>query len=335
MSLERRLFNIALIFAIIITIGGVGYALIEGWSWLDAFYMAVITVTTVGFGEVYPLSQAGRLFTSVLIILGVGGITYSFAALTNYMIAGELGDVLEEFRMKRKVGSLQEHYVVCGFGRVGQQVCAQLSQEGQPFVVVDTNESACLRAKEEGYLAVHGDAGDDQVLQEAGILDAKGLVAAVDNDAANLFVVLSSRTLNPELCIVARADTEDATSKLLRAGADRVISPYSLGGRLIAQTLIRPHVVDFLDVVMYDESLKLFLEDLTVGTGCPLDQLTVGEARIRETTGANVLGIKREGQVIVSPPASTKLRPGDVLVALGTRQQLAALAELVHVTGLL
>jgi voltage-gated potassium channel len=332
MNLERRLLNIALIFGMIITLGGVGYILIEGWSWVDAFYMAIITVTTVGFAEVHPLTAAGRLFTSVLIILGVAGITYTFTALTNYMIAGELGDVLEEFKMKRQIKGLEGHYIVCGFGRVGQQVCAQLQQERQIFVVIDVNVQAVQKATEQGYLVIEGDAGDDDVLDVAGVQRARGLVAALASDASNLFVVLSSRALNRDLSIVARADTEDATSKLLRAGANRVVSPYSLGGRLIAQTLVRPDVVDFLDVVLYDDSLKLFLEDLTVGKGCPLDELTVGEARIRETIGANVLGIKREGKVIVSPPASTELAPGDVLVALGTRQQLAALAEMVHST---
>jgi voltage-gated potassium channel len=204
-----------------------------------------------------------------------------------------------------------------------------LQQEGQPFVVVDSDSDSLERAREFGYLVIQGDAGDDEVLDAARIGQAKGLVAAVTSDAANLYVVLTSRTLNPNLFVVARAGSDDVTAKLLRAGADRVISPYSLGGRLIAQTLVRPNVVDFLDVVLYDDSLMLFLEDLTVAPGCPLDGLTVAEARIRETTGANVLGIRSHGQVIVSPSASTRLQSGDVLVALGTREQLAALAAQV------
>jgi voltage-gated potassium channel len=330
MTLQRRLLAISFAFAAVILLGGVGYALLEGWSWTDAFYMAIITITTVGFGEVHPLTPAGKLFTSVLILLGVATITYAFTALTNYLIAGKVGNTLEEFRMKRQIGSLENHYIVCGFGRVGQQVCAQLHQDGQPFVVVEADEVLTDSAKEEGYAVVLGDAGEDQILLQAGISRATGLVAAVSNDAENLFVVLSARSLKQDLLIVARADTEQAVSKLLRAGANRVISPYSLGGRLIAQTLIRPDVVDFLDVVLYDDSLKLFLEDLTVTRGCPLDQLTVGEARIRETTGANILGIKRGGQVIVSPPSSTQLEQGDVLVALGTRQELTELGALVQ-----
>lgn len=330
MTLERRLLNIVLIFAVIITLGGVGYALIEGWQWVDAFYMAVITVTTVGFAEVHPLTSAGRLFTSILIILGVGGITYSFTALTNYMIAGELGDVLEDFRMKRQIESLQGHYVICGFGRVGRQVCAQLRQEGRRLVVVDNDDGSVERARALGNPVVKGDAGDDEVLRKAGVLRAKGLVAAVEGDAANLYVVLTARTLNPDLFIVARADTEDPIEKLELAGANRVLSPYSLGGRLIAQTLLRPDVVDFLETVMYDESLHLFLEDLTVGPGCPLADCSVGEARVRETTGANILGLKRGEDIIISPESATKLQHGDVLVALGTRQQLQSLAELVH-----
>jgi voltage-gated potassium channel len=330
MSLERRLLNIVLLFSSVITFGSVGYVLIEGWSWIDAFYMAIITVTTVGFAEVHPLTPVGQLFTAVLVLLGVGSITYAFTALTNYLIAGELGDVLQEFRMKRKIDALKEHYIVCGFGRVGEQVCNQLEREGRLFVVVEKEDAVIARAREQGYLTIHGDAGNDQVLHQAGIHQARGLVAAVASDAGNLFVVLSARALNRDLCIVARASDEDGTDKLLRAGADRVISPYSLGGRLIAQTLLRPGVVDFLDVVMYDDSLKLYLEDLSVGAGSSLDGLTVGQARIREQIGANILGIRRGGEVIVSPPASTHLQPGDILVALGTRGQLAALESLVR-----
>jgi voltage-gated potassium channel len=330
MTLERRLLNIILLFTATILLGGLGYALIEGWSWVDAFYMAIITITTVGFSEVHPLTPAGKLFTSVLILLGVATITYAFTVLTNYLIAGKVGDILEEFKLKHQIGSLEKHYLVCGFGRVGQQVCAQLQQDGQPFVVIEADEARATSAREQDYPVVQADAGEDHVLEQAGILRAKGLVAAVSNDAENMFVVLSARALKQDLLIVARADTEQAISKLMRAGADRVISPYSLGGRLIAQTLVRPDVVDFLDVVLYDNSLKLFLEDLRVTKGCPLDQLTVGEAGIREKTGANVLGIKRGGQVIVSPASSTRLEPGDVLVAMGTREELTALAALVQ-----
>lgn len=330
MNLKRRLVDIALIFGLITIIGGVGYWIIEGWSWLDAFYMAVITVTTVGFGEIYPLSPVGRVFTTVLIVLGVASITYAFSALTNYVIAGELGGILERRRMARRVNSLRDHYIVCGFGRVGHQVCSELMREGQPLVVVDADLPSVEQVSSQSYPVVIGDAGDDQVLQEAGIERARGLVAAVDSDAANLLVVLSARALNPDLYIVARANLEDTEAKLLRAGADRVISPYSLGGRRMALMLIHPDVVDFLDVVMHDESLELFLEDLTVGHGCTLDQCSIGEARIRKVTGANILGLKREEEkIVISPEASTVLYPGDVLIALGTRQQLESLSELV------
>jgi voltage-gated potassium channel len=330
MSLGRLLLNIFLVLVLVIAVGGVGYWLIESWPLPDAFYMSIITVTTVGFGEVRPLSPIGRLFTSVLILLGVAGITYAFGTLTNYMIAGELRGVLEKRRMTRKIKSMQEHYIVCGFGRVGHQVCVELTREGRSLVVVDADESSLERAKVQGYPVVAGDAGDDQVLREAGIERATGLVAAVDSDAANLLVVLSARALNRELYIVARANLEDTEAKLLRAGADRVISPYSLGGRRIAQMLIRSDVVDFLDVVMHDETLELFLENLVVGKDCSLDRGSIGEARIRTETGANILGLKRkEGGLIISPEASTVLYAGDVLIALGTREQLRALAAMV------
>lgn len=331
MSLERRLLNIGLIFGSIVILGGIGYRFIEGWPWTDAFYMAIITVTTVGFGEIHPLKPAGRLFTAVLILLGVGGITYSFSALTNYMVAGELRGVLEKRGMKRQIKLMKKHYIVCGFGRVGYQVCAELKREGHPLVVVDANQSSIERARAQGYPVAMGNAGNDQVLSEAGVERAQGLVAAVDSDAANLLVVLSARALNRDLYIVARANFEDTESKLLRAGADRVISPYSLGGRRMAQMLLRPDVVDFLDVVMHDESLELLLENLTVGSGCVLDRCAVGKARIRERTGANILGLKRKEEgIIISLEPSTVLYAGDVLIALGTRPQLEVLAQMVY-----
>jgi voltage-gated potassium channel len=331
MNLRRRLTDIGLVFGTIILVGGIGYWLIEGWSWADAIYMSIITVTTVGFGEIHPLSPVGRLFTTVLIVLGVAGITYAFSGLTNYVIAGELGGILEKRRMAHRVNSMQEHYIVCGFGRVGHQVCVELEREGQPLVVVDANPHSAERATLQGYPVVIGDAGNDQILQAAGIDRARGLVAAVESDAANLLVVLSARALNPDLYIVARANLEDIEGKLLRAGADRVISPYSLGGRRMALMLVHPDVVDFLDVVMHDESLELLLEDLTVGRGCTLDQCSIGEVRIRKVTGANILGLKRkEGGIVISPEASTIVYPGDVLIALGTRQQLEALGRLVY-----
>jgi voltage-gated potassium channel len=329
-TLERRLLRIVLTFAVIIAFGGVGYAVIEGWSLLDAFYMAVITVTTVGFAEVYPLSRMGKLFTLVLILLGVGGITYAFSALTNYVIAGELGGFLEARRMKQRLAALKDHYVVCGFGRVGQQVCDELVREGRALVVIDDRQDARLRATERGFPVVYGNAGNDQILLEAGIERARGLVAAAGDDAENVLIALSARALNPSLQIVARANAGDTEAKLFRAGANRVILPHRLGGRRMAQIFLRPDVVDFLDFVMHDESLQLFLENMTVRSGCPLDGRTVGEARIRETVGANILGIKRGDGIIVSPELSTRLAPDDVLVALGTREQLAALARLVR-----
>ncbi|MGD8491270.1 MAG: potassium channel protein [Anaerolineae bacterium] len=329
MSLERRLLRIGLIFVAVITFGAIGFALIEGWTWIDAFYMAVITVTTVGFAEVHPLSQAGKLFTSVLILLGVGAITYAFTALTNYVIAGELGDVLKGIRMKRQIQSIRDHYIVCGFGRVGQQVCSQLSQEGHTVLVVDNNPGTVREAKERGYPVVQGNAGDDEVLLEAGIMRAKGLVTAVESDASNLYVVLSARTFRRDLQIVARADSEEPIEKLQRAGADHVLSPYSLGGRLMAQTLLRPNVVDFLEAVMYDTTQHYFMEDFVIGPGCPLEGQTIGEAQVRERIGVTILGLKRGEDFVVPTTTSTQLFEGDVLMALGSRQQLNHLAQLV------
>jgi voltage-gated potassium channel len=260
----------------------------------------------------------------------VGAITYSFSAMAHYLIAGEVRGFVEGRRMKRRIQDLQGHYIVCGYGRMGQQVCCELERDGCSLVIIEAQAAAAELARQQGYPVIEGNAGDDQVLLSAGIEHARGLVAAVDSDASNLFVVLSARALQPELYIVTRADSQDTLQKLMRGGADRVISPYSLGGSRMAQLLLRPDVVEFLDVVMHDESLELFLENLTVEPGSPLDGCEVGAANIRATTGANILGLKRQDGLVVSPAPSTKMAPRDVLIALGTRQQLKTLAALAQ-----
>jgi voltage-gated potassium channel len=329
MTLKRRLAQVLILFSVIMLVGTSGYVLIEDWPLVDAFYMAIITVTTVGFGEIHPLTPAGRLFTSALIILGVAGITYTFSVLTKFLIEGQVSDTLEEFRMDRKIEELEGHHIVCGFGRVGSRVCADLQREGLDVVVIDNDLGAVERARERGLLALQGNAGEDRVLEEAGIHRARSVVSVVASDADNLFVVVTARVLNPDLYIVCRAEGDDNFDKLLGAGADRVVSPYSIGGHLIAQTVVRPDVVDFLDVVMYDDSLKLQLEDLEIDAGSSLVGQTLDEARIRETIGANVLGIKRADEIIVSPETSARLEVGDILVTLGTREQLARLSARV------
>jgi voltage-gated potassium channel len=310
-------------------LGIVGYVVLEGWSVVESLYMTVITVSTVGFSEVRPLSQAGRVFTSGLIVAGVGAVTYLFASVSQYIISGELSGSLRERRMQQRIDQLTGHYILCGFGRVGMQVLLDLERKGKQCVVVEERPDA-LDHLAPGTVGVTGDAADDEVLHAAGVRRAAGLVVVTGDDATNLFVTLSARTLNPELVIVARANHPGTEPKLLRAGASHVISPYTIFGRRIARQLLYPSVTDFLDVVMHSGSLELLLEECMVRQHSDLDGKTVQEADVRRRTGTNILAVRRHGEdaMRTDPPADMRFQPGDELIALGTETQLEELGKL-------
>jgi voltage-gated potassium channel len=321
----------AVIFGSVVAAGTLGYMLLEGWDFVESLYMTVITLSTVGFSEVRPLSQVGRVFTAGLIVAGVGAVTYLFAAISQYIISGELTGSLRKARMQQRIDDLSGHYVICGYGRVGQQVQLDLESKGRQCVVVEADENA-LKESPPRTLVVVGDAADDDVLLRAGIERASGLVAATGDDATNLFVALSAHTLNLDLPIVARANDPATEPKLIRAGATHVISPYTLSGRRIARQLLYPSVTDFLDVVMHSGGLELWLEECHVGSGSELHNKTAHEAEVRKLTGANVLAVRRhdEGTIMTNPPVEMRFEPGDVLIALGTRTQLEALESLAR-----
>jgi len=291
--------------------------------------MTVITVSTVGFSEVRPLSEAGRVFTATLIVAGVGAVTYLFASISQYVISGELTGSLRERRMLQRIDDLEGHFILCGFGRVGQQTLLDLLDNGKRCVVVEHVEGA-LEDIPSGTAHIVGDATDDEVLLAAGVQRASGLVAATGDDATNLFVTLTARTLSPGLTIVARANHPSTEPKLRRAGATNVISPYTISGRRIARQLLYPSVTDFLDVVMHTGALELLLEECHVQPEGDLNGKTVEEAHVRRRTGANILAIRRRGEdaIRTNPPAEMRFEPGDVLIALGTHTQLEALEAL-------
>ena len=227
-----------------------GYVAIEGWTPFEALYMTVTTLATVGFGEIHPLSPQGRLFTIVLIIFGVGGVLYVLTTMMQFVFEGHLGRNLERRRMERRIDQLRDHFLMCGFGRVGRQVARDFHEADIPFVIIDVHQPSLDAAAEEGYLCVRGDAADDDTLRRAGIERARGLVTCVQSDADNIFVTLSARALRADLFIVARGNNDDAAPKLRRAGADRVVSPYSIGGRQMAMLAVRPAAVEFVDRVL-------------------------------------------------------------------------------------
>ncbi|MBI5468177.1 MAG: potassium channel family protein, partial [Deltaproteobacteria bacterium] len=294
MNRERQIIKVVLIFISIITLGVAGLMLIEGWSFLDALYMTVTTVSTVGFREVHPLTQAGTVFIIGFIILGVGSFLYIISKIAEYVVAGHLQGALEKKRMNKKINGLDRHYIVCGFGRVGQNIAFELERAGIAFVVIDINPASIARCAEHGYLYIQGNASEDTVLKDAGIMRAAGLVTATDSDAENVYVTLSAKALRDDLYVVARASSDEAEHKLLKADADRVLSPYSIAGRRLAGMLLRPNVIELLDVVMHRENNDLMMEELLVREKSALDGATVGEARHRCTLGANILAIKKK-----------------------------------------
>lgn len=322
------------LFSIIVLAGTVGYMVIEGWAAFDALYMTVITLTTVGFLEVHPLGTGGRVLTMVLVVTGVSTFLYLATAFAEYAIGGTLTGKLRSRRMEQRIGKLTGHYIVCGYGRVGQQVVRDLEQQGQSVVVVDATEDAVARL-EDRHPHLLGDATDEAVLAAAGIARAKGLVAATGDDAANIVMTLTARAMNAGVVIVARSDNDAAEPKLFRAGATRVISPYRIAGRRIATQLLHPSVTDFLDLVMHSRSLELWLKDVVVEAGSAIEGRTLGELRLQDDVGINILAVGGAGsqELQTALPSSYSTRTGDRLVVLGTDSQLDRLAEMARRRG--
>jgi voltage-gated potassium channel len=322
----RRLLQTGGAVAVVVAMGTIGYSLIEGWSVFDALYMTVTTVTTVGFMEVHPLSSAGRVFTLLLIITGVGTLFYVLGNFARFVLEGELGRVFDTYRLEGKVKLLHDHYIVCGYGRMGRHICKELSAKPVPFVVVDKSPEVIADVQRTGYMGIEGDATQDQVLMRAGIERAKGLVSVVNADTENLFIVLTARGLNKNLYIVSRAGDEGAEPKLLRAGANRVSSPYLIGGMQVAQALIRPAVVDFLELATRSEHLDLQIEEITIEKGSQFDGKTPCACGLDQDRGLIVVGVKRQsGHLDFNPGPGVMLAEGDTLIVLGQPQSLKRL----------
>lgn len=308
-------------------IGVVGYMLLEGYNAVEALYMTVITLTTVGFAEVRPLSDAGRVFTIILLFLGVGTVAYSVGALVEYVLAGKLGGQFASRRMHTALEAMNNHTIICGYGRVGRSAALSLQQNGRPLVIIDKNEDQVATARADGHLVIHGDASKDETLREAGITRANGLIVCAGDDTLNLFVVLSARFLNPDLFIVARSSGMDNQTKMRQAGANRVVSPYQIGGHHIANIMVRPHVTDFFDVVTLDNGQEIWVEELTIEPGSRLVGMSVGEADVRRKTGVTIVAIYRPStESTFMPDGGTPFAAADRMIVLGTREQLSMLA---------
>ena len=329
----RRVRRAVGLLALITVVGTLGYIVFEGWSFIDALYMTIITIGTIGFKEVHDLDDnlVGRVWTMVLIISGVGALGYATTSLVALAVEGTVRGYFRERRMRREISKLNNHYVLCGYGRVGRQVAEEFARDDIPFVVIEQKPETVEECLANGYLAVLGKASDDAILEEAGVRRAKGLVAAVDSDADNVFVVLSARKLNPNLHVVARASSDESAAKLEMAGADRTLSPYAVGGRRLAFSATHPLIVDFLDIVTRgEEGIEFRLEEFWVPEGSSLANHTIGELKIGEKTGAMILAIRsREGKFDTTPSAQDRIFPGDTLIVLGARDQVDRLETLM------
>ena len=327
MSPRSRLLWGVCALVIIIAAGVIGYVIIEEWSFVDALYMTIITITTVGYAEVHPLTASGRIFSIFLIVGGVSGALYALSGIAGYIIEGHLGTTLGRRRMEKTIKKLKGHFILCGYGRVGQEIARIFTEEGMTFVVIDKSQESIASIEKNGGLYVFGDATSDEVLKEAGIEQARGLVVALGSDADSVYITLSARGLRPDLFIEARASSSMAGAKLKKAGANRIIAPYSLGARRMAELALRPAVVDFIDTVIRSRGRDLQMENITVSHDSALAGLTVEETRHR--TKAAILTISRKGgKLLVNPSIEETIEAGDRLITLGTKKQLAALEEI-------
>ena len=324
-SPARRLIGPVMALSATIAVGTIGYGLIERWPPGDAFYMTIITVGTVGFGEVHPLSNAGRAFTAILILLSLFGISYTVSVFTGLVVEGHLTHHWERRRMEQRVARLKHHFILCGYGRVGRQIAADFRRERRPFVVIDVNQGSLEQATADGLTVIYGNATEDAVLRRAGVERAHGLITAVAQDADNIFVTLSAHALRPDMPIVARANYEDAVPKLRLAGATRVVSPYTMAGRQMAMLAVRPAAVDFVDTLLGGAGSSLLLEDVRIAPGSALVGVCIADARAQFAGGATLTAIQRDGQLHAPAPDDLLLRAGDVIAIAGTDAQLRAL----------
>jgi len=302
--------------------------LVEGWGFLDALYMTVITVGTVGFREIHPLSRLGEAFTMFMILIGVAALGFALAQFVEFLLEGHLLGFLEGRRMEKRIADMSSHTIIAGAGRVGAVVARSLSEEGASFVVVDIDGEFAQMAREQGWAFVQGDATEESVLYEAGIARAGSLVTALSADAENLFVTVTARSLNASIFIVARSSHESTEAKLIKAGADRTITPNVIGGRRMAGMVLHPTVSDYLDIVSGGEGVEFRLQEVLLTASSSFVGSSLADSRIRERTGAQVVAVLHtDGRVDANPAAGTVLAAGERLVVLGTPDQVAVLAD--------
>ena len=324
----RRVWLAFIAVLIILIVGVVGLILTEHLSLSRAIYLTVQTVTTVGYGDIEPQTEAGHVFLIFLMLSGVSVMLYFAGLLMAFLVEGQLAGVYWRRKMNKKIEQLQDHIIVCGAGRVGRQVVYRLRKEGAQCVVIEQREDLAKQLIEEGFLVINSDATHDETLIKASINTAKGLISALPEDSLNVFVTLTAKGLNPNIHVVARMDQPESEKKLLRAGADKVISPATLGGWRMAMSILKPISVEYLETVIHDHNIEMEMVELKIEIGSCLVGETLLTSGIKQQTGAMILAILRDNQVISNPGASEEILPGDLLIVLGLRDQLHRLEKL-------
>lgn len=325
----RHLKVIVLFFAAIMLVGTSGYMIFEDFSFWNSVYLTAMTITTVGYGDIVPVHFFGRVFTVFLVFSGVGFVLYTFSRLAEAMVEGGLRNILERRKMDKKVAQLRNHYIVCGYGRIGKVICQILKENKRPFVVIENDAEEIRNIEAEGFFALLGEAADDETLIKAGIKEARGLIGVVSTDADNVFITLTARGLNPGLFILTRSSgAVGSDTKLLRAGASKVISPYYIGARRMAQLVVRPTVIDFIDLTMHAGELGLRMEEMLISEKASFVNKNLMESGLRKKYDIIVVAIKRQGdEMLFNPKPDTVILPGDILIVLGDHEQISALEK--------
>lgn len=318
---KREIVLASLFLATLMLTGTAGYSIIEGWYWLDGLYMTFITLSTIGFAEVKTLSYPGRVFTIFIGLVGIGTVAFIATRMAQLLLTSE---IISRRHMNKRISQLQNHYVICGFGRIGKRVALDLRRAGKPFVVVEMNQDKIDVLNEENLLYVQGNAENDEVLQEAGIHEAKGLILTLPEDSSNVFVTLTARELNPGLFIMARTDTHQNERKLRRAGADKVVAAYEIGADRMAQVILRPHVDRFVEDVLQTGGLDLIMEEVVVGEGSRVANQSLAESNLRQEYNTIVVGIvdAESDRMLFNPSAASIVKAGDILIVLASQDMI-------------
>jgi voltage-gated potassium channel len=329
MDYSRLKISLILLFTVIFA-GTIGYSVFEDMPVFDAFYMTVITISTVGFSEIKPLSQVGRLITVIIIVSGISVLTYTLGQVARIFVEGELQSILGRRKLEKQISELNDHYIICGSGRIGTIISRELSNENMPFVVIEQDSEKVKQLEEDHFLYLNMDATSEEALLQAGLKKAKGIVTAVKSDADNVFITLTAKGLRPDIFVLARASDVQNESKILRAGATRVVCPYLFGGRRMAQILKKPTVIDFIDFAMMDSQLGLSMEEAVVGPASDLIGKTLIDSQIRQRFGVVIVAIKKPtSEMVFNPTPTEKLESQDTIVVIGKEEDLKRMNEVL------